>query len=316
LTNDAATPNNAFQVPLLAHVIENHRIAEAECRLEQEVDLEERAEKAEEAEDWQSALVLWKAAAAKDQDAVSFCRYGQVAEKLGKWDEAESAFSRALILAPNLSPAMELMGDLWATRTDRDDVESLTTAKEWFLKALDRERSARVLTFLGCTYRALEELDRARTTFEEAVMTDPNYEEALYNLGKMEEETNPSRAVELLERAIETDPDYSLAHQVLGRLYQKAKDLPRAEYHFRRSLEIDPADYWTNLYVANLLGVLGRNDEAEQQYRFATTLHPELTGGVELFARFLDSIGKPEEAERVRNQIKRSGEEGPAVHRD
>ena len=81
------------------------------------------------------------------------------------------------------------------------------------------------------------------------------------------------------------------------------EDLTRSEYHFRRSLEIDPGDYWSNIYLANLLGVLGRRNEAEQTYRFATNLHPEIAGGFELFANFLDAIGKGEEAVKTRARI-------------
>lgn len=267
--------------------------------------LEERAEKAEEVGDLQAALGLWKQAAEKDQDAISFCRYGRVAEELGKWNEAENAFSTALRLEPSLSLALESMGDLWATRTDKESVESLTVAKEWFLKALHLKRSARVLTFLGSTYRALGHFDEARTAFEEAATIDPNYEEALYNLGVLQEKTNPPMSKEFLQKAVLIDPEYGSAHQVLGRLYQRDKDLTRAEYHFRRSLEIDPADYWSNIYLANLRGVQGKNDEAEQIYRFATDLHPEIKGGLDLFARFLESIGKHEEAAKVRTRLKR-----------
>lgn len=54
------------------------------------------------------------------------------------------------------------------------------------------------------------------------------------------------------------------------------------------------------MYLANLLGVQGRNTEAEETYRFATTLHPEIKEGVEIFARFLDSVGKAKEAATVR----------------
>jgi hypothetical protein len=59
-------------------------------------------------------------------------------------------------------------------------------------------------------------------------------------------------------------------------------------------------------YMANLLGVLGRNGEAEETYRFATNLHPEIVGGLKIFANFLESIGKGEAATRLRAQ---AGEE-------
>lgn len=270
------------------------------------MDLEEQAEKAEEAGNLEVALRLWREAAAIQQTAVSFCRYGQVAVKLDEWDEAEGAFSKALRLEPNLSLAMESMGDLWATRTDKDPIECLTTAKDWFLRALGRERSARVLTFLGSTYVALETLEEARNAFEEAIKIDSNYEEALYNLAILEEKQNPQRSIELLEKAIQIDPKYSMAHQALGRLHQRSKDLPRAEYHFRHSLVIDPADYWANLYLANVLSAQGKNAEAEQIYRLTTSLHPEITGGLDLFASFLESIGKYEQATSVREKARAS----------
>src|SRR6266581_1047401 len=157
------------------------------CRSEpSSMDLEERAEKAEIAGDFQAALGLWREVAAKEHDAAFFCRYGRVAQRLGKWEEAESAFAEALRLEPNLSEAMESLGDLWITRSDKDRVESLATARDWFVKALTRDRNARALTFLGNAYNELSDLDKARAAFEEAIQIDSNYEEALYNLALLE----------------------------------------------------------------------------------------------------------------------------------
>jgi hypothetical protein len=34
---------------------------------------------------------------------------------------------------------------------------------------------------------------------------------------------------------------------------------------------IDPSDYWSNLFLANLLGVQGKNAEAEVMYELATS---------------------------------------------
>ncbi len=268
------------------------------------MDLENQAEKAEETEDLPTALKLWKELATKNRTAFLFLRYGNVARKLERWQEAEDAFAQALRLEPTSPLIMENVGCLWADRTDKGEADSFQTAKHWFLLALKHERHARLLTLLGATYMALDDNAAARDAFEEAIRIDPDYEEALYNLAVIKEETDPQTSVELLERAIQIDPDYALAHQVLGRLSQRAEDLARAEYHFRRSLEIDPADYWSNMYLANLLGVQGRNAEAEQTYRFATCLHPEIAGGLEIFARFLDAVGKVAEAAAVRAQGK------------
>ncbi|HEV3254738.1 MAG TPA: tetratricopeptide repeat protein [Candidatus Acidoferrales bacterium] len=205
--------------------------------------LEDRAEKAEETGDLASAFQLWNELAQRDLDPVFFTRYGRGAQKLERWDEAESAFAQALRLDASFTLAMEGMGDLWATRTDKSEAESFEVAKDWFLKALRRERNARTLTFLGATYRALGDNTAAREAFAEAVQRDANNAEALYNLAITEEGNEPHRSIELLERAIDIDPRYFAAHQELGKLYRKAGDLPRAEYHFRRSVEIEPTDF-------------------------------------------------------------------------
>ncbi|MGB8012218.1 MAG: hypothetical protein WCF68_11425 [Terriglobales bacterium] len=270
--------------------------------------MQQRAEEAEEALDLETALTLWKELAEKNQQPFFFLRYGSVARELERWEEAEIALSHAHRLDPDSSLVMENIGILWLHRSDENETDSLKCAKKWFLQALTHERHARTLSLLGATYVALAEDTQAGDAFEEAIRIDPDYEEALYNLANLEEEMNPRRSICLLERAIQIDPDYASAHQVLGRLYQKAKDLVRAEYHFRRTLEIDPADYWSNMYMANLLAIQGRNDAAEETYRFAVNLHPDIVAGCEFFARFLDSIGKAEEAASVRAQSKTSEE--------
>jgi len=269
--------------------------------------IDKRAEDAENVGDLETAYELWKQLAPASSDEYVLTRYGRVAQKLQKWEEAERAFARAFRMAPTSSLVMEIMGSLWADRTDKTDAESFQTAKQWFLKALELGRHARLLTQLACVDAALDNEEGARGWLEEAIQLDPDYEEALYNLAVLEEDSNPEKAIDQLERAIRIDADYAEAHQVLGRLYQKAGDLIRAHYHFRRCLEIDPADYWSNLYLANLLAVQGRNDEAENTYRLATSLCPEISDGAELFANFLDNIGKSEEAASVRAKLGRPG---------
>lgn len=272
------------------------------------MDLERRAEAAEEVGDLETALQLWRELVRKDRDPVSLCRYGRVAQKLEKWDEAEDAFGRALRVDSKSRPALECMGSLWADRTDKNDAESLAIAKDWFLKALDLDRQARTLTLLGSVYAALGETENAQQAYEEATRIDPNYEEALYNLAEFHKGTDLRKAVELLERAIQIDPDYALAHQSLGKVYHHLEDFIRADYHYRRSLEIDPADYWSNLYLANFLGVQRKYDEAAEMYRRAMMLHPELDSSYKFYANFLDSIGKSEEATEIRSRIKNSSE--------
>jgi tetratricopeptide (TPR) repeat protein len=272
-------------------------------------DLQRRADEAEEAGNLELALELWKERSHGDDAAIFLLKYGRLAFKMGRWEEAESAFSDAIRLCPPRANSLfrslsrTLMGTLWLKRTDMDHTGSLTTAKEWFIESLAVERKAPTLSLLGAACARLDDTDGARAAFEEAIALDPEYEEAFFNLALIEEESNLQKARELLERAIQLDPNRGAAHGVLGRVCQKMKEPALAEQHYRRALEVDPTDYWATLYLANLLGTLKRNQEAEQVYKSAIQLRPDLAGSYEFFARFLVSIGKIAEATEVRALI-------------
>jgi|SRR5271165_951081 len=262
--------------------------------------LQNKAEKAEERGDLELALQLWKQLAERSSDPALYARYGVIAQDLGKWDEAETAFAESIRLNPDFTMAMEGIGSLWATRTDKSDKESFETARDWFLRALRLERKPRTLTLLSGAYVSLDDVPAARNALKEALRIDPKYEEALYNLAVLEKDNDPQMSGELLKKAIEIDPSYSLAHQELGKLYHRMGNLAKAEYHFRRSIEAEPSSYFSHLLLANVLAVQGEDVEAEQTYRVAMSLHPEIRSGIEFFARFLESIGKTGEAAAVR----------------
>jgi tetratricopeptide (TPR) repeat protein len=265
--------------------------------------LEEQAERAEEAGDFDEAFTLWRQLANQTRDPIDFCLAGRAAQKVQWWSDAEDAFSKALDLDPLSSEALGCMGSLFFNRTDGVEAENLQLARQWFKRALDVTRNAMLLTLMGCTCMALGDPDAARKALDEAVRLEPDYEEAYYNLAQLDKDVNPPKSVELLEKAIELDPDYGLAHQELGILLGKAGDVLKAEYHFRRCIEIDPSDYWSHMYLANELAVQGRFKEAEKEYRTAIILQPEEAAGYEFFADFLDRLARPEEASQVRARI-------------
>ena len=262
--------------------------------------LNEEATAAEDAGNLTLAFELWGKLAEGDTDGLPSLKYGALAIQLEKWEIAEGALTEANRLRPRDGIVMVFLGRLWTSRTDRE--RSLQTAKHWYLRSLERERNAPSLTLLGATCMRLDEISEAKIAFEEAIAIDPNYDEAMYNLAVLEVKTDPPRCISLLTRAIDIDPQYLLAHQALGRALQKQGDLSQAEINFRKCLEIDPDEYWSTLYLANLLGVMRRNEEAEATYRQAIALEPALEGGFRFFANFLKSIGNNAEAEAVHSK--------------
>jgi len=272
-------------------------------------DLQRRACEAEEAGDLPVALELWKERSRGADASIFLLKYGRVAQKLGKWADAEAAFTQAIHLCPEKANATfrslskAFMGSLWPLRTDKNDLESVIAAKEWFLRSLEDKRCAPSLSLLGAACADLRDEDGARAAFEEAIALDPEYEEAIYNLAVIEQRTNPRKARALLGRAIQLDPNRASAHGLLGWICQRMKEQIPAEQHFRRALEIDPNDYTSGMYLAKLLGALKRNSEAELAYRNAIELRPDLASGHESFARFLESTGKIAAAAQEREKI-------------
>jgi protein O-GlcNAc transferase len=256
----------------------------------------EKAETAEDAGNLEEAAALWEQAAEQSPSPEVLCRLGLALQGTGRWTQAEEALLRALKLDSSSAEAMECLGTLGLERSDIPESERLHEALKWFSKALKFDRSARVLNFLGATYKSLDDRDAARRAFEEAIQEDSEYAEALYNLATLEEDTDPTRAIEHLELAARAEPGYAVAEEKLGTLLQKAGDLMGAEYHFRRSIEADPVNVWSHLYLANLLATRGENDAAEREYRTALAIDTDDPDSRRFFATFLRGLSRNEEA--------------------
>jgi len=266
--------------------------------------LEELAQEAEDSGEFERALKLWRQLASVTSDPIILCRLGSVASQLKKWQEAEEAFNRAIKLDHSLSLAMECLADLFRSRDDADHAVNLAVAREWLLRAVKIDKTARALTVLGATCAAMGDRDAALDALSEAIQVNDSYEEAYFNLALLEKEANPQRAVTMLEKAVELDTNYLEAHQQLGILCQKQRKLLEAEYHFRRCVEIDPADYWALLYLANNLAVQGHSGTAEERFRAAIDLRPDDPTAYEFFADWLDENSRSEEATSVRERLR------------
>lgn len=260
----------------------------------------EEAERAESCGELGAALAAWKVVTQMQETEEHLLRYGRLAYNLQRWQESEEAYTRAIEIEPKSGFALQLMGSLWAARTDKDHRVSFETAKSWLLRAAALRKNTYLFTKLGAVYVELEDIESAEEAFCEALALDDTNEEAMYNLALLYETKNPEKAAQLLEQAIDKDPEYGLAHQALGRVLEQEEDYLAAEYHFRRCLEIDSNDYWSVLYLADCLAMQGEDADAEQLYRRAISLDPEVESGYTLYANFLDSNDEPERAARVR----------------
>jgi len=115
---------------------------------------------------------------------------------------------------------------------------------------------------------------------------------------------NVELARQMFRRAVEVDPQFAQAHGGLAEadinlvqwqlVPRAAQDSLRAEAlaASETALRIDPELPEGHVARANVLSLLGRNEEADQSFRRATELAPGLRDAWYSYARFLFSVGR------------------------
>ena len=205
----------------------------------------DRADQLEEAGRLGEALAQWRELTASSPTWNAMLRLGGCAKKLGRIEEAEQAFRRALEINPRSSLALLYLGML---AMDRRDYES---AKEYLERAAAIKEHPSILTLLGVTLHHLQNDIGAEEAYRRAIRLDPSYEEAYFNLAVILRNTRPSDAEALFRRGLELDPDYAKAHRELGWLLYKHGSIPEAEFHLKRAIELSPDDAWAHRYLGS-----------------------------------------------------------------
>ena len=86
-----------------------------------------------------------------------------------------------------------------------------------------------------------------------------------------------------LNAALKFDPNYAPAHTVIAVLYQKINNLPEAEVHYRKAVELEPTKGDPNNNLGVFLCHTGKVAEAGPPVRNATSPMKEGAGTAKLF---------------------------------
>jgi len=232
------------------------------------------ASDAEDRKDWEKAVELFTDCRRLSRSAGIILRLGRAQQHLEHWQEAEDLFLQVRKNDPELNLAPVFLGLLYVQRTDMDEDASYQEAEHWYELALGLKSDAPTLSLLGATKVRLGNLADAESCFRRAILVDDRYEEAYYNLGFLIKKERPDEAIGLFRKAVELDPDYAIAHQALGVRLHHGKDFVGAEFHYRRARDLNGKDVFSHLFLANLLAVTNREDEARAEYEAAIALQP------------------------------------------
>ncbi|MEM8652559.1 MAG: tetratricopeptide repeat protein, partial [Pseudomonadota bacterium] len=163
------------------------------------------------------------------------------------------------------------------------DLSTLTHDAKAFDKSLSfanmarhfRPENSEAHNFAGLAELGLNQISEAVTSFEKAVQIEPNYLDALNNLGNaLKRQKKYAQAENAFDRAIKCEPRFYFAHYNKGLLLQAQQQPERAKTCFEDCLKYKP-DWFKAIYqLGQIAESEGNFDEAAKRYRSVIALQP------------------------------------------
>ncbi|KAA0574393.1 tetratricopeptide repeat protein [Azospirillum sp. B21] len=218
------------------------------------------------------ASALWLERLDERQPAPNILR-GQIYMALEQDDLAQAAFERAIALAPTNSFALMRLAVL------KQRVGDASGALELLDRALAVDhRDKWAWLWKGVVHAEnLQQWDKARGFYAEALKIDPRFDLAHYNIGWTWVNQKPvdyAMARAAFEQVLKINPNYKEAYHALGFTFGLQNQYEIAKRHYDRALKIDPnfVTAWKGRGLINQ--ELGLMDEALADYGRALELSP------------------------------------------
>jgi tetratricopeptide (TPR) repeat protein len=191
-------------------------------------------------------------------------------EHLGRMDEAEVAYRRAVELAPDFAKAWLNLGKLYLKQ------KSLKKAQGAFIAALEQDLRPSIQYEanynLGQCYMVKRIFPQARDAFVQALEHKQGHL-AYYNLSAAYNQLGQTKEqLHSLEQAVRLDSSFAPAHRNLGVLYIQRKEYAAAEAALQQAILHDPASPIAYRHLAELYKRMGRADRARAAYEAAQRL--------------------------------------------
>jgi len=190
--------------------------------------------------------MISQAIALKEDDPFLYNNLGSAFKDMGRLNEAEASYRRALALDPRFVDALSNLGSVLRTRGRTD--EAMDCYRRLLLV---NPEHAGAHDNLGSLFRDQGRLDEAEAMFRRVCILDPGFVEAHVNLGvSLQEQDRFDDAVACYEHVLSLKPDDVEALNNLGNTFKAQGNLDEAIVCHNRVLAIKPE---SALHHSNLL---------------------------------------------------------------
>ena len=222
-----------------------------------------------------------------------FSNYGVILQGLGKSQEAELSYRKAIEIKPDYAKAHYNLGNVLS------DLGKLQDAEFSYRKAIEiKPDYAEAHSNLGNILKNHGKLQDAEFSYRKAIEIKPDYTEAYSNLGNVLSDLGKSLEAEFSYRkAIEIKPDFAEAHSNLGNILKNHGKLQDAEFSYRKAIKIKPDYAKAHYNHGNVLRDLGKLQDAESAYRKVIEIKPDYAEAHSNLGNILKNHGKLQDAE-------------------
>ena len=120
--------------------------------------------------------------------------------------------------------------------------------------------------------------DTAEKELKQAIQTDPSYEIAYYNLGKVyQKQRKWDKATEYFEQAAQRAPNNANYQYDLGEAYLEAKKVDQAEKALKAATEADPKLFKAHWRLGLVYKMLDQPKQADEELRAAIEANPRFS---------------------------------------
>ena len=252
-----------------------------------------------------SQLQAWIEKHPEDCDALAHA--GDALARLGRQEEAEATFRRALRLDATQAAALEGLGLALLGRGRLEEAEL-------YLEAAHRREpmNAEFMVHWGLVSLAMGHLSNAAQKFQGAIDRDPRNPHAWHNLGITAMRAgDAARGLEHIQRAIDIKPDLGIAHSNFALACRDAERLDKGLEHARQAVELKPSSARCRVILADLLTDAGDLDHARVALDEAVARDPQDASIGIAAGKLYAAWGRHDEAEGALRQVLSNSPDNP-----